>query len=87
MIFSTNVVLNWQNEFTHPACVCLGVLSGFAMLLAETLYGNTTVVGDGAWHRSHACDDARGGVIGQDIVGCFAVLSTTTQDEDFPITN
>lgn len=84
VIFSTNGdVLIRQNEFTW----CLLLLSGFVLLLAETVYGDTTVVGDGPRHGSHARDDARGGVIAQDVVGGFAVLSSPTQDVDFPVAN
>lgn len=65
----------------------LQMLSGFVLFFAETLYGNTAMVGDGTRHSRRACDDAGGWVVAHNVVRGFAVFSPSTQDVDLSITN
>ena len=46
--------------------VCL--LSWLVELFVVSVDGDTTMVGDGPWHRGHPRDDSRGWVITQDVI-------------------
>ena len=68
-------------------CVYCSSWSGLVELLVVSVYGDTAMVGDGSGHGCHPRNDACGGVVTQDIVRGFAILSSAAENEDLPITH